>query len=181
MPEGSGNEFETKAPNEACARSPATPTGHRRCDQLCPRLAMTDDSFSFVGADDEPSPESDEARRRTIHAPQTDGRFEVSLRGLEVDPETRCTHYDGGHDVVAIRFPCCAAFYPCFVCHEETTDHEAKRWPADRFGAPAVLCGRCDTVLTIRQYLDAEHRCPSCGGGFNPGCVNHHDRYFCVE
>jgi len=142
---------------------------------------MTDDSFSPVGADGEPSSESDTPRRRTIRAPQTDGRFAVPLRGVAVGPETRCAHYDGGRDVVAIRFPCCHTFYPCFACHAETTDHAAKRWPADRFHTPAILCGTCQAVLTIQDYLNADHRCLSCGAVFNPNCTRHYDRYFEVQ
>ena len=119
--------------------------------------------------------------RRTTRTPATDDRFDVPLRGVEVGPETRCAHYHGPRDIIAIRFPCCRAFYPCFACHEETTDHEARRWPADRFHTPAVLCGECQAVLTIQQYLDAEHTCPSCGAAFNPNCARHYDRYFEVR
>ena len=118
---------------------------------------------------------------RAVRSPATDDRFDVPVRGVEVGPETRCAHYHGPSDIIAIRFPCCDAFYPCFACHEETTDHEARRWPADRFYTPAVLCGRCQAVLTIQQYLDAEHTCPSCGAAFNPNCARHYDRYFEVR
>ena len=118
---------------------------------------------------------------RAVRSPATDDRFDVPVRGAEVGPETRCAHYHGPRDVIAIRFPCCRAFYPCFACHKETTDHEARRWPTDRFHTPAVLCGECQAVLTIQQYLDAEHTCPSCGAAFNPNCARHYDRYFEVR
>jgi uncharacterized CHY-type Zn-finger protein len=125
---------------------------------------------------------SDQRRpRRTTVAPATDDRFEEPLRGVEVGPATRCAHYHGPRDVIAIRFPCCDAFYPCHACHAEATDHEARRWPSGQFDAPAVLCGECRTVLTIRRYLDADHTCPACGAAFNPGCARHHDRYFALE
>lgn len=119
--------------------------------------------------------------QRTTRAPNADDRFEVPVRGVDVGPETRCVHYHGPRDIIAIRFPCCRAFYPCFACHTDTTDHEARRWPADRFSTPAVLCGQCRTTLTIKQYLKAEHTCPACGAAFNPGCEHHHDRYFCID
>ena len=119
--------------------------------------------------------------RRTTRAPDRDGRIEVPVRGVEVGPETRCAHYHGRQDIVAIRFPCCKAFYPCFACHKEATDHETRRWPADRFHTPAVLCGRCQAVLTIQHYLDADHTCLSCGAAFNPNCARHYDRYFEVR
>lgn len=116
--------------------------------------------------------------RRTTRAPDTDERLDVRLRGIEVGPATRCTHYDGPRDVIAIRYPCCGVFYPCHACHRESADHESEWWPPERFDASAVLCGKCGTVLTIEEYLDAEHTCPSCGAKFNPGCARHHDRYF---
>jgi len=116
--------------------------------------------------------------RRTTLAPDADDRFQVPVRGVDVGPETRCAHYHGPRDIIAIRFPCCTAFYPCFACHREATDHEARRWPADRFHTPAVLCGECQAVLTIQHYLDADHTCPACETAFNPGCERHHDQYF---
>jgi uncharacterized CHY-type Zn-finger protein len=36
-------------------------------------------------------------------------------------------------------------------------------------------------VLTIEQYLDADHMCPACGAVFNPNCARHHNRYFEVR
>ena len=119
--------------------------------------------------------------RRTTRAPDSDGRFDVPVRGVEVGPKTRCAHYHGPRDVIAIRFTCCGVFYPCHICHARTADHLPERWPRDQFDVSAVLCGECVTTLTIEQYLDAEHTCPACGAAFNPGCARHHDRYFCVE
>ncbi|MDZ5810846.1 CHY zinc finger protein [Halorubrum sp. AD140] len=144
--------------------------------------------------------------RRTTTAPATDDRFAVPLRGVAVDPETRCAHWDGPVDVVALRFGCCEAYYPCDACHDATTDHETEPWPRDRFDELAVLCGACRTVLTAREYLDGEAQraagseghspsgnraspgdsretpdddaCPRCGAAFNPGCRAHRDRYF---
>jgi len=117
----------------------------------------------------------------TILAPAADDRFDVPLRGIDVGPETRCTHYHGPHDIIAIRFLCCDVFYPCFACHEAAVDHEARRWSSDRFDTPAVLCGECGTVLPIQKYLSADHTCPACGAEFNPNCARHCDRYFEVR
>ncbi len=116
--------------------------------------------------------------RRTTTAPATDSRFGVPLRGVAVDADTRCRHWDEGVDVVALRFACCGAYYPCFECHAATTDHDAERWPRERFGDPAVLCGRCRTELTVEAYLDCADRCPSCDAAFNPGCRAHRHLYF---
>lgn len=121
------------------------------------------------------------ADRRTTRPPETDGRFSVPLRGVAVDLETRCEHYDDAVDVVALRFPCCDCFYPCFRCHEAVTDHESERVPREAFDDPAVLCGDCGATLSVGAYLDCEDTCPDCGTEFNPGCRRHRDRYFAVE
>ena len=102
--------------------------------------------------------------RRTTTAPATDDRFAVPLRGVSVDPETRCAHWDGPVDVIALRFGCCEAYYPCDACHDAATDHEAEPWPRDRFDEPAVRCGVCNATLTAREYLDGDgeaHRASS--------------------
>jgi len=146
--------------------------------------------------------------RRTTTAPATDDRFAVSLRGVAVDSETRCAHWDDLVDVVALRFGCCEAYYPCDACHDAAADHAAEPWPRDRFDEPAVLCGACGARLSAREYLagdreaqraagsqtqsdDSEAQrtsssrakpdddaCPRCDAAFNPGCRKHRDRYF---
>jgi uncharacterized CHY-type Zn-finger protein len=116
--------------------------------------------------------------RRTTRAPALDGRFPVPLRGIGVDAETRCAHYAGPADRVALRFGCCEVYYPCHRCHEAAAGHPPEPWPRARFDEPAVLCGACRTVLTARAYLDSGHTCPACGAAFNPGCAAHRDLYF---
>jgi len=116
--------------------------------------------------------------RRTTTPPRTDDRFPVPLRGVEVDAETRCAHYDTARDVVALRFPCCDAYFPCFRCHDAVTDHESQRVARESFGDPAVLCGVCGTTLSVLTYFDCEDSCPDCSAPFNPGCRRHRDRYF---
>ena len=116
--------------------------------------------------------------RRTTEAPTFDDRFSVPLRGVAVNGETRCAHYDDAVDVVALRFGCCETFYPCFRCHAETTGHDPEVWPRERFDEPAVLCGVCASTLSAREYLDCADACPRCGAAFNPGCRKHRDRYF---
>ena len=116
--------------------------------------------------------------RRTTREPALDGRFAVPLRGISVDRDTRCAHYDGPADRVALRFDCCDAFYPCHRCHEEAAAHPARPWPRARFNEPAVLCGACRTALTATAYLDSGHRCPACAADFNPGCAAHYGLYF---
>jgi uncharacterized CHY-type Zn-finger protein len=95
-----------------------------------------------------------------------------------VDAESRCAHWHGPLDIIALRFACCGRFFACWECHAELSGHPAARWRPEAFGTPAVLCGACGHVLTIREYLDSAYRCPACGRGFNPRCALHHDRYF---
>ncbi|WP_435151521.1 CHY zinc finger protein [Haladaptatus sp. DFWS20] len=102
----------------------------------------------------------------------------TEVHGVDVDPETRCAHYDTERDVIAIRFPCCDEFYPCFQCHDEVADHPRKTWPENQRDAEAVLCGMCGSELTIAEYLGRESQCPDCDSEFNPGCANHYHLYF---
>jgi uncharacterized CHY-type Zn-finger protein len=101
------------------------------------------------------------------------------VRGVDVGGETRCRHYDGERDVVAIRFACCERYYPCFRCHAALADHDPSVWPVERFDRRAVLCGVCGTELRIDDYLGVT-ACPECEAAFNPGCRDHYDRYFAV-
>ena len=39
----------------------------------------------------------------------------VTVLGATVDDQTRCVHYAGPLDIVAIRFHCCGEFYPCLL------------------------------------------------------------------
>ena len=116
--------------------------------------------------------------RRTTAPPDLDPRFGVPLRGVAVDGQTRCAHYDEAWDVVALRAGCCGVYHPCHRCHAETAGHPAQPWPRARFDEPAVLCGACGATMTARAYLDAGDACPACGAAFNPGCAAHHDLYF---
>ena len=98
--------------------------------------------------------------------------------GIDVDPETRCGHYRGPTDVIALRFKCCDRWYPCFECHAALTDHFPQVWSASDAGVEGVLCGKCGHQLTIAEYVGCESRCPACGAAFNPGCRHHWHLYF---
>ncbi|WP_435096561.1 CHY zinc finger protein [Halarchaeum sp. P4] len=102
----------------------------------------------------------------------------TTVRGVDVDAETRCVHYDTDRDVVAIRAACCDTYYPCHACHDTLTDHDWRVIPRDAFDDPAVLCGACGATLTVREYADCDDACPVCGRAFNPGCKRHWGRYF---
>lgn len=101
----------------------------------------------------------------------------VRVGGLVVDSQTRCEHYRGPLDVIAIRFACCGEWLPCHLCHEAVADHRATPWPASSRAEEAVLCGVCGTRMRIDSYLDASS-CAACRAEFNPGCRLHHDLYF---
>lgn len=100
-----------------------------------------------------------------------------AILGRPVDDQTRCVHYHGPKDVIAIKFVCCGAYYPCFECHREAADHPHRPWPADRFDEKAILCGVCGTELTIATYQSVP-TCPECDARFNERCRLHWPLYF---
>lgn len=99
------------------------------------------------------------------------------VRGPAIDGETRCVHYGSPLDVVALRAPCCDAWYPCHLCHAAVADHPLEVIPRAEHHLPAALCGVCRTTLSVPEYLAADS-CPSCGAAFNPGCAAHAHLYF---
>ena len=104
----------------------------------------------------------------------------MRVLGSTVDDQTRCVHYRGPTDVIAIKFSCCGEYYPCHRCHAESAGHPATLWPVDARGERALLCGVCGTELTIDEYF-AVTGCPACGAEFNEGCALHRHFYFDVN
>jgi uncharacterized CHY-type Zn-finger protein len=104
----------------------------------------------------------------------------MQIYGKTVDDQTRCVHYATPVDVIAIKFACCERYYPCHLCHAETADHPARQWPLDQRGEQAILCGVCQTELTINNYLSVD-ACPNCGAVFNERCRLHTHLYFEVS
>ena len=98
-----------------------------------------------------------------------------------MDAQTRCAHYHGPTDVIAMRFRCCGEWFPCIECHREVAGHEVEVWPLAERDREAVLCGVCGRRLTIAEYLGCDSTCPACGAAFNPGCANHWHHYFEME
>jgi uncharacterized CHY-type Zn-finger protein len=98
--------------------------------------------------------------------------------GLDIDPQTRCAHYHGALDVIAIKMRCCGAFYACRECHDALADHAVRVWPRAEWAERAILCGACGEALSIEAYLACNDRCPACAAPFNPGCRTHHHLYF---
>ena len=100
------------------------------------------------------------------------------VRGVDLDPETRCAHYRSPVDIVAIKMKCCGIYYACKDCHIALAGHSIAVWPRDEWDERAILCGACGTEMTIREYLECESRCPKCSAAFNPACRNHYHFYF---
>jgi uncharacterized CHY-type Zn-finger protein len=100
------------------------------------------------------------------------------VRGVGVDAETRCEHYRGPTDVVAIKFKCCGVYYACKDCHEALAGHPIETWPKTEWDELAICCGSCGAELTVSQYLKSGSRCPQCGAAFNPRCSSHYHFYF---
>ncbi len=102
----------------------------------------------------------------------------VSVTGVDIDPQTRCAHYQSERDIIAIRFKCCGKWFPCHKCHAELAAHATEVWSKGEFDERAVLCGGCGHQLTVREYLACGSVCPHCSRQFNPGCALHYDLYF---
>ena len=102
------------------------------------------------------------------------------VRGINLDAHTRCKHYHGPTDIVAIKMKCCGVYYACKDCHAALANHRIEIWPEDEWSQKAILCGACGVELTIRQYMESESRCPACRAQFNPKCREHYHLYFQV-
>jgi uncharacterized CHY-type Zn-finger protein len=100
------------------------------------------------------------------------------VRGIDLDGETRCTHWHSPLDIVAIKMKCCGIYHACKDCHDALAGHAIEVWPRAEFDLPAILCGTCGTEMSIRDYLNCADSCPACGAGFNPGCRSHRHFYF---
>ncbi|NRB63525.1 MAG: hypothetical protein HRU40_10975 [Saprospiraceae bacterium] len=99
------------------------------------------------------------------------------VHGIDLDANTRCQHYHGPLDIVAIKMYCCQEYYACISCHNELADHPAQPWPLQERQTPAVLCGACSHEMTIQTYLHTS-KCPACHAPFNPRCSLHYPLYF---
>jgi uncharacterized CHY-type Zn-finger protein len=100
------------------------------------------------------------------------------VRGMNLDAQTRCKHYYGPTDVIAIKMKCCGVYYACKDCHAELTDHSIEVWPESKWSEKAILCGVCRSEFSISDYLQSGYRCAVCNAEFNPKCRNHYHHYF---
>ncbi|HKN75771.1 MAG TPA: CHY zinc finger protein [Candidatus Acidoferrum sp.] len=107
--------------------------------------------------------------------------LDPEIRGLSLDPQTRCLHYHGPNDIIAIKMKCCATYYACKDCHEALAGHPIEPWSQSEWHHQAILCGACRVELTISDYLRCNSVCPACRAAFNPACRNHYHFYFAVS
>ncbi|MEJ5265446.1 MAG: CHY zinc finger protein [Bacteroidales bacterium] len=105
----------------------------------------------------------------------------ITIYGISLDSNTRCKHYHGSNDVIAIRMKCCNRYYACNSCHHEMEAHDIIPWAKEDFGEKAVICGMCGHELTIDEYMHSLFRCPNCQANFNPNCSKHYPIYFGVQ
>ena len=108
-------------------------------------------------------------------------KIHIEVKGKLVDDTTRCIHYHSPLDIIALRMKCCNEYYACIQCHQEETTHPALVWGADEFDTKAVLCGACNTEMSITTYLNSNNQCPFCKSNFNPLCSNHYPLYFDMD
>lgn len=99
------------------------------------------------------------------------------VHGLNIDAQTRCAHYHSEIDIISIKFYCCGEYYACYKCHLEEVDHPATKWPEEKWGEHAILCGNCRHELTIHEYMESSC-CLKCKHAFNEKCSLHYPLYF---
>ncbi len=105
----------------------------------------------------------------------------IDVLGVMVDQKTRCVHYHTEKDVIAIKHRCCQTYYACIKCHLELANHEPAIWKKEQFNEKAVLCGVCQTELSINEYMASKFQCPYCKHEFNERCSLHYGEYFEVD
>lgn len=101
----------------------------------------------------------------------------VEVFGDVIDKETRCLHYHGSRDIIALKCADCLRYYPCFYCHNQYESHAFAPYSRQDSDHLVVLCGCCQRELTIAAY-EAVSACPACQSPFNPGCKAHAAIYF---
>lgn len=104
----------------------------------------------------------------------------MQIYGQLLDNETRCVHYHGETDIIALQCAKCRKFYPCYQCHNEAEDHLFQVWQSHEFIEQAIYCGHCHSTLSITTYLKST-KCPRCQHPFNPNCAKHYHLYFQID
>lgn len=94
--------------------------------------------------------------------------------GIDLDSQSRCVHYHGSNDIVALKCQACQKYYACYHCHDEMEGHAFMATDASE--AFPVICGACHSFLSKKEY-DLKI-CPNCQNPFNPECAKHSSIYF---
>ncbi|MGT2933763.1 CHY zinc finger protein [Streptococcus catagoni] len=101
----------------------------------------------------------------------------MDILGIALDNESRCLHYHGDSDIVALKCRQCQAYFACYHCHDALRSHHFLANQAQE--KYPVLCGACKHFLTKESY--EKGYCPFCLRLFNPNCSLHKDIYFSKE
>src|ERR1700723_2096011 len=91
------------------------------------------------------------------------------VRGVNLDAQTRCEHYRGSTDIIAIKMKCCGEYYACKDCHQSLARHPIEVGPKSECAQTPSPRAPAPTELTINQYMHCDSRCPNCRAPFNPG------------
>jgi uncharacterized CHY-type Zn-finger protein len=83
----------------------------------------------------------------------------LPVYGVNLDTQTRCQHYRGTTDIIAIKMRCCRVYYACEDCHSALANHPTEVWQESEWDQKAILCGACGTELMIHEYMASESRC----------------------
>ncbi|BAP72907.1 helper of Tim protein 13 [Kluyveromyces marxianus] len=100
-----------------------------------------------------------------------------TIHGKLVDKQSRCEHWHGPLDVIALKLKCCNKYYACYECHNELESHPISKYNIAEPHVNLIVCGVCNHEMSFDSYA-SELKCPRCSAPFNPGCKLHYDMYF---
>ncbi|SCU94390.1 LAFA_0F21550g1_1 [Lachancea sp. 'fantastica'] len=107
-------------------------------------------------------------------------------KGLLIDNQSRCVHWNSQLDVVCFKLKCCQHYYACHSCHDALESHPVQKYNISQDpSSHVVLCGVCRNTMSFNQYRsktasirDQSLQCPFCCASFNPNCKLHYSIYF---
>ncbi|KAH3900132.1 Hot13p SCDLUD_003100 [Saccharomycodes ludwigii] len=101
------------------------------------------------------------------------------ISGKLVDEKSRCIHWHGDLDIIALKFKCCPnTYYSCYTCHQELCNHKVEKYNRLDNKVNLIICGNCRKEFTFQEYVTSDYKCLNCKQKFNPGCKLHYDMYF---
>ena len=75
------------------------------------------------------------------------------VRGVNLDAQTRCAHFHGSTDIIAIKMKCCGVYYACKDCHAALADHPSEIWPEGEWEEKAILLGSQQDIPFYQRRL----------------------------